>query len=131
MKKGPLIGGAVVVASLAIGANAFVKNLTPYVSFEEARHGDGRTLQIVGALDKTRPPKFDGGLNFTLIEEKSGDHMAVRYKQSVPPNFNQAIQITAKGTYDGKTFQATQLLVKCPSKYQGTETETRDYSAKN
>ncbi|MGH9361973.1 MAG: cytochrome c maturation protein CcmE, partial [Thermoanaerobaculia bacterium] len=40
-----------------------------------------------------------------------------------PANFEDAISIVAIGRYDqaGGEFAADQLLVKCPSKYQGAE----------
>jgi cytochrome c-type biogenesis protein CcmE len=69
-------------------------------------------------------------LLFTMVDDKN-DRMRVAYSDVRPPNFEMATQITAIGAYDGDTFRADKLLVKCPSKYQGTdqEGETKEYSA--
>ena len=36
----------------------------------------------------------------------------------IPGNFDQAVSIVAIGRYQDDHFEAEQLLVKCPSKYQ-------------
>jgi cytochrome c-type biogenesis protein CcmE len=47
--------------------------------------------------------------------------MTVHYNGVKPGNFEEAVQIVAVGTYHQGVFEAEQLLVKCPSKYQGIE----------
>jgi cytochrome c-type biogenesis protein CcmE len=44
--------------------------------------------------------------------------MPVIYRGVIPGNFDQATSIVAIGRYQGDHFEAEQLLVKCPSKYQ-------------
>ena len=44
--------------------------------------------------------------------------MPVEYRGVIPGNFDQAVSIVAIGQYQGDHFEASQLLVKCPSKYQ-------------
>ena len=123
MKPATWIGLAIIVGALAFGARAFVTNLTPYISFAQAREAKGQ-VQIVGKLDKTSVAYQENQkrLHFDILDDR-GDRMSVAYSDVRPPNFEMATQITAIGSYDGTTFQANKLLVKCPSKYQGTETE--------
>ena len=47
----------------------------------------------------------------------------VSYAGIMPGNFEQAESVVAKGIYNGQRFVADDLLVKCPSKYQGTDGE--------
>ena len=47
--------------------------------------------------------------------------MPVTYRGVRPGNFEQATSLVAIGTYRGEAFQADQILVKCPSKYQALE----------
>ena len=47
--------------------------------------------------------------------------MQVKYTGTMPGNFSQASHAVCLGKYDGKVFEADQLLIKCPSKYQGGE----------
>ena len=130
MKPGPMVAFAVILASLGLGARALVANLTPYLPFAEARTA-GRTVQVMGKLDKAVGVRQDGGLlRFTLIEETTGEKMPVAFKFAKPSSFNEAINITAIGEYKGGEFAAENLLVKCPSKYQGKEAEEKSYAAK-
>ena len=61
--------------------------------------------------------------------EEDGDTMTVLYKGIKPGNFEEAIQIVAVGNYDEGVFRAEQLLVKCPSKYQGLEDDVLEYGS--
>ena len=129
IKAGTTVGAVLIFAALAYGASQFVTNLTPYVSFKEAKSMPGRVVQVMGPLDKSDPPVYDGMLKFTILEEKTGEKIQVRFNKSKPANFDQATQVTAIGTWNGEYLVARNLLVKCPSKYQGTDTE-KSYAAK-
>ena len=56
-------------------------------------------------------------LSFRLRDEH-GEVMPVVLRGVIPGNFDQATSIVALGHYQGDHFEAEQLLVKCPSKYQ-------------
>ncbi len=122
-----VVGTALVVGFLAYGASAFRSNLTPYVSFEDARSSTAR-VQVAGALepDSTRYVEESQHLEFGLVDD-SGQVMPVRYDGVKPGNFEEATQIVAVGSFRQGAFHADQLLVKCPSKYQGVESETKVY----
>ncbi len=122
MKPAAWVGLAIIVAALAFGSRAFVTNLTPYLTFEQARKARG-SVQVMGKLDKKSIE--DGGsktLKFVLVDD-SGDRLPVAFSETRPPNPAHAPQITAIGTYDGPAGQADRRPLKSPSKYQGTETK--------
>ena len=123
------VGGVLVVAFLAYGTTSFKSNLTPYVSFEEATRTE-RKVQVAGGLLENSTKYIDESeqLSFTIVEE-GGDSMPVLYEGVKPGNFEEAIQIVAIGNYKDGTFHAEQLLVKCPSKYQGIEEDPRSYGS--
>ena len=123
MKIGPILATIAIGAALVGGGTAFVKNLTPYISFAEAQKTNA-TVQVMGGLAKTSVKLIDGNLAFTLIDKKNGDCLPVVFGHTKPANFEMAVEITAIGHWDGRIFQADNLLVKCPSKYQGTETKS-------
>ncbi len=126
MKPAAWVGLAVIVAALAFGSRAFVANLTPYITFEQARQAKGQ-VQIVGKLVKGSTAYKDKTLLFQIVDDKN-DKMPVAYDDVRPPNFEMATQITAIGAFDGETFRAEKLLVKCPSKYQGDQNgKEREY----
>ena len=115
------VGAVLVVAFLAYGTTSFKSNLTPYVSFEEASRS-AKKVQVAGGLVENSTEYLDETqeLRFTMVEE-DGDTMTVLYEGVKPGNFEEAVQIVAVGSYREGVFHAEQLLVKCPSKYQGLE----------
>lgn len=123
-----VIGGVLVVAFLAYGATSFKSNLTPYVSFSEAMNTASR-VQVAGALveDSSSYVDQDEELHFVIYDEV-GVKMAVRYSGVKPANFEEATQIVAVGSWRGDVFDAEQLLVKCPSKYQGVDEDPSTHS---
>lgn len=125
MKPAVIVGFVAIAGALAFGAKAFVSNLTPYITFAEARKisADAGNVQIMGALDKSATRYDRMQLSFTIVQP-DGDKMPVRFTAARPANFDQAMQVTAIGHYNNGVFEANNLLVKCPSKYQGTETKS-------
>ena len=111
---------AVVLVTIGavVGVSSFRKSVTPYITFAEARRSSG-LVQVNGAIaDKNyvlRPQ--EQFLQFSLRDQK-GEVMPVVYHGIIPGNFDQATMVVAIGRYQAGTFQAEQLLVKCPSKYQ-------------
>ena len=123
------VGGVLVVAFLAFGMTSFKSNLTPYVSFEEAAR-TARKVQVAGGLieNSTKYLDEEEKLHFILVEE-DGDTMKVLYDGVKPGNFEEATQIVAIGKYENEAFHAEQLLVKCPSKYQGVEDDVTKHGS--
>ena len=116
-----IIGTVLIVGFLAYGATAFRSYLTPYVGFDEAKQRGGK-VQVAGKLvpDSSKYVQDDQVLSFGLFDDEGGT-MSVLYKGVKPGNFEEATQIVAIGSYSEGAFHAEQLLVKCPSKYQGME----------
>jgi cytochrome c-type biogenesis protein CcmE len=124
MKKGYWIAAVLTLAFLGFGLTAFQKTLTPYLSFDEARHSKG-VVQVMGGLDK-ESDRYDSAsetLFFDLVDPATGGRMPVSYRGTRPANFKDAISIVAIGRYTDGRIDAERLLVKCPSKYQGAEVE--------
>ena len=120
------IGGIFLLVIFAgFSMTKFSEALTPYVSYDEAR-ATTRSVQVAGGL-APNSSSYDMNakhLRFTLGDtEDSSKTLAVRYSGLKPANFEDAISIVAIGNFDSQTqeFVANDLLVKCPSKYQGVE----------
>jgi cytochrome c-type biogenesis protein CcmE len=123
------VGGVLVVAFLAYGTTSFKSNLTPYVSFEEASRS-ARKVQVAGGLVENSTKYLDATeeLQFAMVDE-GGNTLTVHYNGVKPGNFEEAVQIVAVGSFHEGVFHAEQLLVKCPSKYQGLEDDIREYGS--
>jgi cytochrome c-type biogenesis protein CcmE len=110
------------VALLAVaayfGTTSFKKSMTPYISFHEAKQSSG-LVQVNGTL-ADRNYVLDRNEQFLefKLKDSAGEVMTVEYRGVVPGNFDQATSVVAIGRYTNGRFQAEQLLVKCPSKYQ-------------
>jgi cytochrome c-type biogenesis protein CcmE len=119
MKPKYLIGIVIIVIFVIFGAFSFRKTLTPYVSFEEAKR-TGARVQVIGEVVYSGV-EYDidsHHLRFPIVDE-NGETMKVVYGGKKPANFEQAEQAVVIGKYENGAFNADQLLVKCPSKYQG------------
>ncbi len=114
-----VIGVAAIIGFVAFGAGAFKSNLTPYVSFQQAR-ATKDAVQVAGKLIHGSD-SFDQSSSrlVFMLQDDRGDTMRVAYKGLKPGNFNEATQVVAIGRYHGGLLEAEKLLVKCPSKYQG------------
>jgi cytochrome c-type biogenesis protein CcmE len=120
------VGAVLVVAFLAYGTTSFKSNLTPYVTFDEAEK-TARKVQVAGGLVANSTQYLDESqeLRFAMVND-TGETMTVHYSGVKPGNFEEAVQIVAIGSYQEGVFEAEQLLVKCPSKYQGLEDNASD-----
>lgn len=116
-----LLAVGLLAAAVVIGVTSFKQTMTPYIGFKEARRASGQ-VQVNGTLASKDYvlKKEEQYLRFSLKDPK-GDVMPVEYRGVIPGNFDQAVSIVAIGQYQGDHFEANQLLVKCPSKYQAAE----------
>ena len=121
MKKSYIVGGVVVVLAMAMAMYSFKSTLTSYVTVSEAK-ASKRAVQVAGIVVKGTD-KYDlknNNLIFTLRED-GGDEMKVEYDGPRPGNFDNVTKVVAIGKYEPKeqVFVAKELLVKCPTKYEG------------
>ena len=111
---------AVVLLAVAatVGVSSFKRTMTPYIGFAEARSASG-LVQVNGKLaDKDYILKAEEQFLRFNLKDEHGDVMPVEYRGVIPGNFDQAVSIVAVGQWRGDHFEARDLLVKCPSKYQ-------------
>ncbi len=125
MKAKYVIGGIIIVVFLIWGGSAFMRTTIRYVSIEEARTS-ARLVQVMGKIDFDRVHYDPHGarLEFSIYDPEAADKVTasrldVVYQGVVPGNFDQATSVVLKGRSEGNAFVADQILVKCPSKYQG------------
>jgi len=121
MNKRYVVGLTIIAVCGAVAAVAFRGSVTPYVSIAQAK-GLDRSCQVMGEIDKdqVRYDHANGTLHFSIVDEE-GHMMPVAYQGVTPGNFDQAKDVVCRGRFEHGTFVAEQLLVKCPSKYQGLE----------
>ena len=119
-KRSYIIGAVVVALAMIMAMYSFKSTMTTYVSVSEAKVTT-RPVQVAGIVAKGSK-QYDlqnNKLIFTLRED-SGDEMAVEYGGQKPANFEDVTKIVAIGKYNTErhVFMATEVLVKCPTKYE-------------
>jgi cytochrome c-type biogenesis protein CcmE len=121
MKIKLILAAVIVVSVAAWGFSSFTKSMTSYVDFAEAQKRASR-VQVMGAVDHDKVVyDVDKQLLEFPITDEAGATMTVHYSGTMPGNFSQATHAVCVGRYNGSQFEAEQLLIKCPSKYQGNE----------
>ncbi|MCL1851950.1 MAG: cytochrome c maturation protein CcmE [Peptococcaceae bacterium] len=108
----------IIVAGFVIASGVVLsQNLTPYVSFAEAKEKKG-SVQVHGALEGDVQTLSGGqGIMFELKDD-DGTVAEVVYKGLKPDNMDQSDGVVVIGKFDDDVFQANKILVKCPSKYE-------------
>ena len=120
MNKHRVICLLIIVGFIAYSAFAFNDSVTPYVTFAQAKATQG-AVQVKGTLAGPEiTPAGDGKSIRFMLRDDAGEEAAVIYRGVQPDGLEQATGIVAIGKYSGGEFQADKLLVKCPSKYQGS-----------
>ena len=133
MKVKYIIGAVIIVVFVIWGTMSFMQTTVQYVEFETAAN-TARTVQVMGKID------FDvvkynvdyQRLEFAIYDPQAEQIAGARrldvvYYGVVPGNFDQATSVVLKGKPDSTgMFVADQMLVKCPSKYQGEGGEYQD-----
>ncbi len=96
-----------------------------YASFSEAREHPGRQFHIIGELNPDKPIEErieQNTLTFSFyMFDRDGQESKVIYFGGKPQDFEKLDQIVLVGSYNHDNFVASQLLLKCPSKYNADE----------
>jgi cytochrome c-type biogenesis protein CcmE len=128
MKKSHII--IIVVIAVAVGILISTsEDASSYVTFNEAYQlassGSNKDIHVVGELKKNAGGQLVGieegadhvSFSFVMVDDK-GKEQKVFYNQPMPQDFTKSEKVVVIGGYDGETFRANKILLKCPSKYQ-------------
>ena len=66
-------------------------------------------------------PEINANLFGFYLVDNEGREKKVLYNGSKPQDFERSEQIVVIGKMDGENFHCSQILMKCPSKYNGNE----------
>lgn len=116
-----ILAGLVIVSAVAFGVTSFVETSVEYADFASAISTQ-KKVQVKGVWQQDDPSSYDAQrsqFHFVMADE-SGREMKVFYDGARPNNFELADAIVVKGRYEHGSFHATEILTKCPSKYEET-----------
>ena len=133
MKKTHIFG--ILVIAIAIGIIVTTAgDASSYVTFQEAytmaKEGSNAEIHVVGTLKKdpnghivgmSYQPQVDPNyFSFILLDNNKEERKVVLLKPK-PQDFDRSEQVVVVGSMQGDEFVASNVLLKCPSKYQENE----------
>jgi len=126
MKKRLIIVSLVIVAiGILVMAIVGGGNTATSLSVSQANAGSyaGKRVQVTGTVVDDSFSTTTEGLDFDVADENdSSQTMHVTYSGAVPSTFGNGVVAISTGTMnDDGSLAATELLTKCPSKYESAE----------
>jgi cytochrome c-type biogenesis protein CcmE len=123
MKVKVIIGSTIILGAIFLfflmggGKSAKVFYQTP-TDFLKSNFNNGERVRLTGKVEKgsisIAENKLD--LNFNLIDEN--EKVKVHYKGTIPEAFAEDLEVVADGRHSNGIFEAKEIIVKCPSKYE-------------
>ena len=123
MRKIYIVAILMIVAAIALLTTA-ADDMSTYATFAEAsRTGD--RVKIAGQLSKDKemyynPAEDPNYFSFYIKDTKGEEHKVVLLSEK-PQDFELSEQVVLTGQMKDDAFVATDLLMKCPSKYKDEE----------
>lgn len=123
-----IIAGALVIAFIIFGSYSFLESNVEYTDVAGAMKSH-KKVQLKGSWNKAKDAAFDPKTStFTFyLTDDSGRECKVILDGAAPNNFEMATSVVAKGRYstEDESFHATEVLTKCPSKYEAQGSEVQ------
>ena len=115
-----VVGGLIIVFGIVLGTINFFDSNVEYGDFAQAKKTQ-KKIQVKGEWVKNRESFFDAEkIQYTFyLKDDSGEILKVVLDGAKPNNFDLATSVVIKGKYMNGYFHATEVLTKCPSKYEG------------
>ncbi len=128
MKKIYVIAIVMIAAAIVLLTTA-AEDMSTYATFTDASRS-GERVKIAGQLSKDKEmyynPQEDPNYFSFYIRDTKGDERKVVLLSEKPQDFELSEQIVLTGQMKGDEFVATDMLLKCPSKYKDEEVYIRE-----
>ena len=120
MKNKYMFGGGIIVVFLAIMIFLFTQTNVQYESSFAKVMGAGKIVKATGSWVKEKKYDMDKqNKTFSFyMKDDGGNVMKVVYSGAMPNNFESSKSIVVTGKFQDGVFHASDILTKCPSKYQ-------------
>ena len=124
MKKSSIIGIAIIAIAIAAIVSMY-GDASTYETFTVANENQGKEFHVVGTLirdkQKVYEPKKDPNYFSFYLKDEKGVESKVVYHNPEPTDFERSEKIVIIGSMEGDHFEASKILLKCPSKYNETK----------
>jgi cytochrome c-type biogenesis protein CcmE len=134
MKKSNIFLVIILGVAVAIVVST-ANNTSKYVDFAEASSmaavGSNQKVHIIGVLKRDQnnepvgleydPIKDPNTMRFVLVDEKGASHQVVSNPPTSMQDFLKSEKVVIEGRMRDGQFVASEILLKCPSKYEEDE----------
>ncbi len=126
MKARYIIGSLIILFFLGLLFYNFSRTSIEYESDFTKVMNSGKVCKASGVWVKEKAFQEDiENRTFVFyIRDVKNNEMKVVYKGTKPNNFEIATNVVVTGKFENGTFYATDVLTKCPSKYEGQNLNT-------
>jgi cytochrome c-type biogenesis protein CcmE len=123
-----VLGAIIIVVFVIFGAMSFFESNLEYTDVSGAIKAQ-KKVQLKGTWNRDKESRFDPAksqFSFFLLDD-SGRECLVVLDGAAPNNFEVATSVVAKGRFmqTEQYFHATEVLTKCPSKYEAESSEVK------
>ncbi len=133
MKKSSILGLVTIAVAIAVIISLYSKT-SSYGSFSDAKK-TAAELRVVGHLDKQKELYYDAAKDANYfsfyVKDKQGEECKVVFPGTKPQDFERSEQIVLTGQMVGNEFHASDILMKCPSKYTQDKIDVTEAKAKS
>jgi cytochrome c-type biogenesis protein CcmE len=133
MKKSSILGLVTIAVAIAVIISLYSKT-SSYGSFSDAKK-TAAELRVVGQLDKQKELYYDAAKDANYfsfyVKDKQGEECKVVFPGTKPQDFERSEQIVLTGQMVGNEFHASDILMKCPSKYTQDKIDVTEAKAKS
>ncbi|RME16562.1 MAG: cytochrome c maturation protein CcmE [Bacteroidetes bacterium] len=120
MKKIYIIALLIIAVGIGVILTS-LSNTATYSNFKEAAENPDSEYHIVGKRDTSMKETYNPLQNPDIFEfymiDQNGERKKVRLHKSKPQDFEKSEQIVVIGKMKEDNFEASDILMKCPSKY--------------
>ncbi|HEX2866190.1 MAG TPA: cytochrome c maturation protein CcmE [Ignavibacteriales bacterium] len=121
MKNKYMFGGAIIVVFLGVMIYLFTQTNVQYEADFAKIEGKAKTFKATGTWvrEKNYEENKEARTFSFYMKDQTGREMKVVLAGTMPNNFESAQSVVVTGKYKDGCFYATDVLTKCPSKYEG------------
>lgn len=132
MKLIHIVGILVLGVAISIVISMY-NNSSQYVSFDAAKElaleDPNKTYHVVTVLNQEKPMIYDPRVDANYFEFYAFDSLGVErkviFRKPKPHDFERTDKIVLEGYHKEDYFEATNILLKCPSKYEEEITQSK------
>lgn len=119
-----IVGGAAIAVAIVYLIVTGIQSTAAYFLTVDELYAKGatmedRTVRVAGKVDADTIDFNNRDLVLAFdVTSETGERMAVVFNGPKPDQMRHGADAIIEGSYDGETFTAQTLLLKCPSRYE-------------